>query len=583
MMKWKKGFVVVLVCIGISSLFSIPLVSRLSAEGIWDWPEAAATYESFRHSVLHYRQFLFWNPYICGGAPGLANPQTYFFSLAGLISLLTNAVIGPKIAVWLSIIIGGIGMVLFGRALAIPYPAVFLAVPLFFTSGFLATHLALGQFLWLTTMWVPWIFWGYIKSFKKIEYIFVSVLALAFIGIAGRSYLLAYVGIGLLLYALILDVASNGKKRALIRVVFIGAGAFLIGAFKFLPDLFFFREKIGALEDTMQLPISYIADMFLSRPINVVETSPENIAGGDFAYYIGIIPVMLAGSAFLYRSVRRVLAPLIFVGIVFFAIGLSALGANPLELLPYIKELRNQHRVFIMVLFVISLLAAAGLSRITRFIPFAKTRTMRHAIQVGIILFVLVDLFITTKPLLLQGYPHLPDTSRQDIPFIDSSFVQARGNNPYRTVKQNRGAATFCPAILYAWQDVDSVTIIQDADYYRGEVYVDGDGQAEITKFSPNILHLKANVASGDIIINYKHHEGWESSAGEVFQADNGLLAIKISPGDYDIVLAYHAPGFPAGLGLTIAALAGIVTFMWVKSNTRVKMEIHSPTKKESG
>src|SRR3989344_2522259 len=562
MVKWQKVLMIVLACAGISFVFCIPIFLKLSAEGIWDWPEAAATYESFRNSVLHYDQFLFWNPYLCGGAPGLANPQTYFLSIAGLMALFTNSIIGPKIAVFISILIGGLGMVKLVRLLKIGYPAVFLSVPLFFTSGFLATHIALGQFLWLTIMWVPWIFWGYIKSFQNIRYIFVSVFALALIGIAGRSYLLAYVGISLLLYALILDIASHGKKRALIRVVFIGIGAFLIGAFKLIPDLFFFQEKLGALEETFQLPISYVLDMFLSRPIDPTKTSADHIAGGDFAYYIGVIPIILAGSAFFHRSLRRVFAPLLFVGIVFFAIGVSTAGTNPLEYLPFIKELRNQHRGFIMVLFALSLLAAAGLSKVTDYIPSVVSKRSKQIIQIAIIVFVIADLFITSYPILLQGFPYTPDTSREGIPFIDASFVQSRGNNPYRTVKQNRGAGDFCPAILYAWQNVDSVTIIQDTDHYRGEAYVQGAGQVEITKFSPNELHIKADIENGDILVNYKYHNGWTSSVGEVTQADNGLLAIKVPPGEYSIVLRYIAPGFSIGLGITLATLVGIAVFL---------------------
>ncbi len=562
MEKIGKIVAIFFACTAIALIFCLPIFLQLSSQGIWDWPEAAATYESFRIAALQYGEFLFWNPYMCGGAPGLANPQTYFLSISGLFALLTDSIAGPKLAVFVAIVVGSLGLLRFGRLLGIPYPAVFLAVPLFLASGFFGAHISAGQFLWLTIMWVPWVFWGYAMSFRRIEYLLISCIALALIGVAGRSYLLAYSTVGLIAYGIIVDAASRWKARAVLRAFAVAIGAFLLGAFKFVPDIFFFQYKENILEHTFELPIPFLFDMFFHRPESSVEIIAENIARVDFVYYVGIVPIALALAALFFRDVRRRLAPLLFVGMLFFAIGVSTESTNPFELLPVLRELRNQHRAFIMVLFAGSILAAAGLSKISRMIPYITTNIARNAIQGAIILFVIADLSITTYPLLLNGYPYAPQEESEEIPNFDSSFIQSRGDHPYDTVQQNHGAATFCPAILYAWQDADSVTIMQDTDHYRGEAYVSGSGEAKVLKFTPNTLRVQSRVEAGDVVINYKYHEGWESSVGEVVQSDRGLLAVRVPPGEYVLDLRYKAPGFLIGLGITLATAAGMIAFM---------------------
>jgi len=209
----------ILFACGLFSLsFGWPLLTHLSATGIWDWSEAASHYEATRHTIFTYGQFPLWNPYVCGGGPSLGNPQTYWLSLTGLLALMSNSIVGPKIAVLLYVFFGGIGTWLLARQLKISRAAGLLAIPIFLTSGYLATHLAAGQFLWLTLAWVPFVWLGYLKSVNNWRWLIFGGLALAMIGLEGRSYLVAYLLVMLLTYGFMADLVGT-SRRSFIRVI----------------------------------------------------------------------------------------------------------------------------------------------------------------------------------------------------------------------------------------------------------------------------------------------------------------------------------------------------------------------------
>src|SRR5688572_5511110 len=163
-MQIRPAVVALLFSAALALAFSWPLLTRLSATGIWDWSEAAATYEGARHTVLQYGQFPLWSPYLCGGYPAIGNPQTYWLSPVFLFVLLFGSIVGPKLAVTAYIVVGSLGMWLLARRLGISHPAALLAAPVYLTSGFMGIHLSGGQFLWLSLVWVPWIFLGYIRG-----------------------------------------------------------------------------------------------------------------------------------------------------------------------------------------------------------------------------------------------------------------------------------------------------------------------------------------------------------------------------------------------------------------------------------
>lgn len=424
---WVGGY-----CLAVALLFSAPLLARLSARGIIDWPETAAHYAAARQTVLGARQFPLWNPYLCGGAPALGTPQTYFLSPLFLAVLLFDPVVGPKLAVPLYLFLGGLGMWLLARRLGSSSGAALLSVPVFLTSGFLAMHLAVGQFVWLTVAYLPWVFVGYLRSARRWWWLVLGAAALALIGIEGRSYLVAYAGLFLLTVAAAADLRRRGRERALVRAGVLLLLAFLLGAWKFVPDLFFLADRAQALPDTPRIPLTLLPKMLFFRETDPLArvAGPHALTWFEYGAYLGVLPVALALTALVRRSARAALLPWVIGGGVLLLLTVSGSQSNLLEALPVTRELRNAQRAFVVVVFVTALLAARGLDELVLRLP-ARVRRRGTLLIAVVVAAVVADLALVTAPALTRGYPGAESGG----PFSDVALeIRARevGDEPRR-------------------------------------------------------------------------------------------------------------------------------------------------------
>ncbi|MEJ2745932.1 MAG: hypothetical protein P8123_09665, partial [bacterium] len=71
----------------IAVFFWLPVAAHVEYWGIDMWHRAFMLNGAARRTVLLYRQFPFWNPYMSGGAPLLANPAVSFLSPTFLVVL----------------------------------------------------------------------------------------------------------------------------------------------------------------------------------------------------------------------------------------------------------------------------------------------------------------------------------------------------------------------------------------------------------------------------------------------------------------------------------------------------------------
>jgi hypothetical protein len=94
---------------------------------------------------------------------------------------------------------------------------------------------------------------------------------------------------------------------------------------------------------------------------------------------------------------------------------------------------------------------------------------------------------------------------------------------------------------------------------YRGEVYLEGGGEAEILRWSPSHVEVQVRGApSGSLLVyNMNFRRGWRSDSGEA-RAHRGLVAAAVT-GDAVVRLSYRPPGLGWGLGLFGCTLALLV------------------------
>ena len=544
-MQSRPAVSVLVFCMVLAVAFS------LSATGVWDWSEAAATYEGARHTVLQYGQFPLWSPYLCGGYPAIGNPQTYWLSPVFLFVLLFGSIVGPKLAVAAYIFIGAIGMWLLARRLEIAHPAALLAAPVYLTSGFMAIHLSGGQFLWLSLAWVPWVFWGYLKGRHNLLYLTAGAAALTIIGLSGRSNVVAYIVLMLGSLGFIEDVIAwrrgeplGSFRRAVVLLVL----AFGLGAWKFVPDLFFMADVDHKLPEVLSISSLWILGQFLARDISVHQVH-EDVSLVEYGYYTGLLPLLLAGGALLTSRVRQQAAPWLFVGSMMLAVALSG-SANILELLPVFDELRNAQRAMSMVIFVLALFAAWGLSLIPR------------RLQWAVLVLAVVDLLTLSAPLLAREFSKEAGKEEEaTVQEFSPLLVQDEGFDPFPTVATNRGAKSFCPAVVSAWRPTTPVVAVLHHDY-RGEVYLVGPGTFSLLSYTPNRIVIDVESEEGTrAVINQNAAHGWWADAGSVTATADGLLAVDIPPGRQTVALSFFPPGLILGaVGTLLTVLLLLLT-----------------------
>ena len=104
---------------------------------------------------------------------------------------------------------------------------------------------------------------------------------------------------------------------------------------------------------------------------------------------------------------------------------------------------------------------------------------------------------------------------------------------------------------------------------YRGEFHFLGKGAAALQNWSPNrfVYHVKLS-GKDRLVINQNYWPGWHTSRGVLAQQD-GLLAIDLPSGEYDVAVTYLPRSFLIGATIFFAAVAGISTALWKAGNSR--------------
>lgn len=565
----------VLICLLLALLYAFPLLSKL---GTWaddesDWPEIVSTLQATSASVLH-GQFPGWNPYMCGGAPLLANLQLFFLILPLLLSFPFGDVVALKVATPLVLALGLFGMLLLARTLGLRGPSALLPAVAFLFSGFTTTHLANGQFLWLSLAYVPWMVVGFLRAEVRTRWALVAAAAFVLTFLEGRVYLVAY---GALLLTILALTASLQRRswRPLVLLAFIGALTLGGSAWKLFPTFTFLADLQTGLPPTTGLPVTALDEAFLRRDVtpNVNERYPPfSIPRHEIAAYLGPVVLLLAAVGLRQRDRSPVLGFTI-AAVFFLALALQLGGEDAPEITLLGHELRNPSRMLSMVVFSISLLAGFGLTRLRALVSRRAGEGVGRLVSGLLVTIVTVDL-------LLVGWTHLSRLFRfppQPALATEGTFFQTRlpqgaqRNNGYPIVLAGGGAMDFCPTIIRAYRPRSDVRGREEPSY-RGEIYSLGAAQAHLVEFTPNALTLHVDTPTADtIVVNQHYDRGW--SAGPLpVSAVGTLLGVDVPDGERTVRLVYRPPFLGLGLLVTGLTLAGTAAAFWSRSREARKV-----------
>ncbi|MBI4022011.1 MAG: hypothetical protein HY372_01515, partial [Candidatus Andersenbacteria bacterium] len=135
--------------------------------GVSDWDYYFTVHTRYRDSLLKYHTFPFWNAYTCGGTAGLADPEFPVISPLYPLELLFGVSGGLRLAVVVSVAVGGLGMLTLARRLNLSPTAGLLAALIVSFSSTTLLKLTEGHIDMLAAMWMPWIFWSWHHAYTR--------------------------------------------------------------------------------------------------------------------------------------------------------------------------------------------------------------------------------------------------------------------------------------------------------------------------------------------------------------------------------------------------------------------------------
>lgn len=341
--------------------------------GVLSYPDQVL-YRSLENNGI----FPLWNPYIRSGHPYLGDPFAHPFNLVSSIPVLLFGITnGYKVAVFVSLMLAGLGMWILGRVLGLNQPTRVWSAMLYALNGQAIARFIQGQYIFIFGYaWIPFVFAALLLSLKtrKRSNYALTALALAMLYFSGTSYYpfymaLIFLGLGVALLIAGGRVRSGREVWARIHpIVFVGILALGLVAIQLLPTLQL-RPHIVKPDDPdlkLSIPLREAVVSFFSnsteRPDLLVQLPPQ-----EFYAYIGLFPVLAAVFAIpaaRYGERRKAILGLALL--LAFALLWSSIAYTPLAAayrkVPLLHQFRYSSRTLIFGVLALVSLGGLGLT-----------------------------------------------------------------------------------------------------------------------------------------------------------------------------------------------------------------------------
>lgn len=536
--------------------------------GISDWDYFFSLHHYYRQIILEYGEFPFWNPFTCGGTAGLADPEFSVLSPLYPLELFLGVSTGLRLAILVSVAVGGLGVLLLGKRLELSVLAALLAAVGWSYSSATLLKLVEGHVYILAAMWIPWVLWSWLAAWRqrKPYNTLLCGIFLALMFYQGGIYLLFYLGPALV----VLGLLVRDIKRGL--MVTIGAGAWALGlaAVKLAPVswwLWQFQDQVYAVS-TYTLPFWY--EVLLARHLHGEQVLPGQGGGWhEYGAYVG--PLIVAISLLAVTTIKRRRLTRVMVVAVAGLILLSSAGPylKPLlDALPYLPRSYTS-RVMVLAVLPLVLLGGIGLDVLNSWSNKRFVQGLR-AIIVGLIAVSLISLAypLSEQAFVLPTVFSQPLLAPKPIAFTNETYpVRHEGQDYDRTyvaAKRGYGALTYCSAL--------GPPIAVKPWHEEGSEYVSlarGSGEIRLLKWQPNRVVARVDIAeAGMVVLNTNYAQGWRVN-GEPARNVQGRVGAKVAPGQRDIIFTYRTPGLVFGLLVTVITI--VIAVIMVIARPRKK------------
>ncbi len=541
-----------------SCLATLPYVYRPSDWGIHDWDYRYSLSHIYQTTIRTYHQFPMWNPYICGGTAGLGDPEFALFTPSFLLQFIFGVENGTGMALSLSFILTGLGMLLLAKSLKLgPFPSLIAAITVIFSSALMLKATEGHTTIVFAYMWVPWVLWAWLSAYRTMSAKWI-VLCAGFLSLSllqGGIYILSYTAMSIIA----LSLMSSRKKDALRISAYAGLWTMGFTSFQLIPTLFFLKEFPDQTFVGSAYTYANLWDIFFGRYLQNVYVIKDQVSRWhEYGAYIGygVFALLLMGVSY-FKSLKIVRVLLVGLLATLVISSLGPLFEPILQYLPFIPR-SNISRLVLFTVLCCGLLAGFGMKRIL-----AISHTRYPLFPLILAGFIAIDLLSMDYPIAEQGFvvPRVNESipqSSMPLEYTDNAYqVRYQGNDiprSYAAARKGYGTFSFCSVI----GPQSSVIATSPAHAY---LWSEEDVKTRLLSWSPNKV-VFAYEASHDteIIMNSNYANGWHVDKGSIVRTSPSVT-IHVPAGDDIVTVQYRSPGMILGVCSTL----GTLLFLYIK------------------
>lgn len=546
-----------------SLLVSLPIMWPQGSRGIGDWDYRFSLNHIYRQTILQHHQFPLWNPYMCGGAAALGDPEFSVFTPAFAAILAFNVLTGYKIALVGCLFITGLGALAVGKKLNLSAFASTVAALIFAYNGSLILKLVEGHVtIIFAYMWLPWVLWSYLSAYRSriwsqqfLTYVTACGIFLTFMVLHGGMYILSYLFPLLLLLPLIV----RQHRQAATITALAGILSLGLSAFQLVPTVAWLREFPDQGYVNSTATFNNLIDVFLRRFPHGSYILPEQLAGWhEYGAYIGYFAIMLTlvGLSTIRRS-RIVLIMAILLPITLLLGSSGPILAPFLDQIPFIPR-SNISRFSLITAAVAALLSGYGIQTLQKkSYSLVLIALVSGALCVDIFSFDYQQLEKTfSLPPVALPVPNAPYPIAHTRNTFTTRHFGQDFERSYAYTKAGYGTFTFCTVIGPA----PRVTIYEEDPAKPFAYEKNNSFPVQVEQWTPNGFKLAYTAKHTSVItVNSNYAPGWQSQGATIRNRD-GQLEIEAPSGSHVITVSYHPPGLRLGIIVTLLTITGWAT-----------------------
>jgi hypothetical protein len=545
---------------------------------IWAAPETWAGWWDCRYfffkvgvdrvTIAEHHQLPLWNPYYCGGAPQLANPQGASLTPLTLLVLAFGLPVGYRLGYTAGLLTALLAMRAYARTLGLSEVASVVAGAGFAVSGALTMHMAGGHWVWMGFALYPLLLRSlHLATEGRRAHVVWGALVFALMVFHSPVYPMAYAFLTLGFYGLYLGLQGRDParlRRALGAVAGICGLGLALAGLRILPMGEFVAAHPRAVKDwdytwPWELVVTYGVRHGERAFGNHQYVFPEY---GNYFGFVGLA-LMLAGLVLVLRR-RRALWPLIAAALTFVLFQLGNLVPMPwwlLKHLPIYKNLRVAARFTLVAgIFFCALIGVAvdewGAPALERWRELAPRR---RAAAAGVLALALAYLGDAASWNRLQW-----------LPTFGSPPPRGPRAAEFHQVPGDRGNMMAYPPANLGTLSCFEEGALDISPRLRGDLPADeylaepDAGTVRRLHWSPNRIVLEVDAKRPTtVLVNQNMGVGWRADgAALVEKGVDGLIAARVDAGHHVVTFRYLPTSVVAGAAVSLLAAAGALAFL---------------------